>query len=232
MTRNVGARTHNVHVKSYVQRKARQHSIATLPFHSKSKTCDSVNVMFIPCITPSFLILSLCLINIQSHLSTKANSELHVLLYALHICTSTAQFSCEALTLIQSNASCIFSKTQSQGPTAAWCSMILFAPSSTFICHPVPLVGTMPCPWGGSAWSKKLREEQSLRQGQLHTALSPSWQCLVASGQLTCSFHSSSPLCISSTFPPLYLMPLSSEQSGTELPKQLQGGFGQPQAMK
>lgn len=154
--------------------------------------------MFIPCITPSFLILSLCLINIQSHLSTKGKAELHVLLYALHICTSTAQPSCEALPLIQSNAACIFSKTQSQGPTTAWCSVPLFASSSTFICHPVPLVGTMPCLWGDSAWSKKLQDEQSLRQGHLHTALSPSRQCLVASGQLTCSFHSSSSLCIPS----------------------------------
>lgn len=123
---------------------------------------------------------SASLVSIQDYnISSKASSyrerksELHMLLYALHICTSTAQFSCEALlTLIQSNASCIFSKIQSQDPISACCSLTPIASSSTFICHPVHLVGTTPCPWGGSAWSKKLQEEHGLRRGQLHPTLS------------------------------------------------------------
>lgn len=123
---------------------------------------------------------SASLVNIQDYnISPKASSyrerksELHMLLYALHIRTSsTAQFPCEALTLIQSNVSRIFSKIQSQDPISACSSLILITSFPTFICHPVHLVGTAPCPWGGSAWSKKLQEEHGLRQGQLHPTLS------------------------------------------------------------
>ena len=123
---------------------------------------------------------SVSLVNIQDYnISSKASSyrerksELHMLLYVLHICTCTAQFPCEALfTLIQSNASCIFSKIQSQDPISACCSLILIASFSTFICHPLHLVGTTPHLRGGSAWSKKLQEERGLRQGQLYPTLS------------------------------------------------------------
>lgn len=140
---------------------------------------------------------SASLVNIQDYnISSKSSSyrerksELHMLLYTLHTCTSTAQFSCEALlTLIQSNTSCIFIQIQSQGPISACCSLILIAPFSTFICHPIHLVGTTPCPWGGSAWNKKLQEEHGLRQDQPHQP-SASRQCLVASVHSgTCLSH-------------------------------------------
>lgn len=123
---------------------------------------------------------SASLVNIQDYnISSRASSnrerksELHIPLYALHICTSTTQFSCEELlTPIQSNRLSIFSKTQSQDPISACCSLILIASFSTFICHSVHLVGTMPCPWGSTARSKKLQKEDGQRQGQLHPTLS------------------------------------------------------------